>query len=90
MPTEDYHQKNTKPSKVVRVTVIDDDGSFRVFHLTNAKVVLRAKIAEEYTTYHPDNIAHSSKFACYPTEDIELAIVTSELVELEVLDEDRS
>jgi hypothetical protein len=90
MPTEDYHQKNTKRSKVVRVTVVDEDDNLRVFHLTNAKVVLRAKIGGEYTTHHPSNIASSAKFNCYPFEDIELAIVTSELIELEVLDEDRS
>lgn len=93
MPTEDIHQRNTKHSTVVRVTVIEDDGNCRVFHLTDAKVVLRymdSNSSLSNATYHPSNITTSNKFAPGQDAYLELAVITNNLIELEVLDEDRS
>lgn len=93
MPTEDIHQRNTKHSKVVRVTVVDDEDNLRVFHLTDAKVVLRYIDPNSpfgNATYHPSNIASSGKFASSVDAYLELAVITDNMIELEVLDEDRS
>lgn len=90
MPTENIHERSTKYSKVVRVTVVDDNGDLRVFHMTNAKVIFKGRMNGEWVTYNPKNLHTSGKFSPYPEEQLEIALVTSDPIELECLDEDRS